>query len=608
MNPLIWLLRQLHAFAGVRLYANVAAMVLVGAVNGAGLIMLIPMLHYIGLSSLNIDNIPLISPAVHILSQLTGTINLPVILAFYLLLTVGQSLVQRQQALFDTRIQQGFIRQLRVKTYQLLVQSNWSFFLKGRRSDYNHILSTELGRAGQGVSIALSLMSAAIFTGIQIGIAFATSAQLTAFVLAGGLALVVFSRRSVKKAKRIGGRTTELWQSYFAGVTDQLSGMKDIKSNRLESVHLNWFRTLSIQMEQNLIHFKKLQMNTQLLFNTVSTLLLVSFVYASVQWLHAGIEQLMLVVLVFTRLWPRFMSIQSSLQQLVSIMPAIHSLRSLQHECELAQEQTPVKDDDSKLPLVFKHSIECRDIDFRYDRNAPDYALHRIRLTIPANETTAIVGKSGAGKSTLIDILIGLLLPEHGHIYADGTPITEHNVSALRKSVSYVPQDPSLFHASIRENLLLVQPGASEEQLWEALRFSAADDFVRKLPDGIDTVIGDRGTRLSGGERQRIVLARAILKKPAILVLDEATSSLDNENEAHIQAALDRLKGTMTIIVIAHRLSTIRNADQVVVLENGRIVQQGGYLQLSLETKGPFKSLLDYQSEPVRASMEGKAL
>lgn len=175
---------------------------------------------------------------------------------------------------------------------------------------------------------------------------------------------------------------------------------------------------------------------------------------------------------------------------------------------------------------------------------------------------TAIVGKSGAGKSTLIDLLMGLLQPEKGQVLLDGIPLNGDNVNAWRRALSYVPQEPFLFNVSIRENLLLVEPRANEKQLWEALEFAAAAEFVKKLPQGLDTHIGDRGVRLSGGERQRLVLARAILRKPEILILDEATSALDTENEAKIQEALEQLKGTTTIIVIAHRLSTIRNADQ----------------------------------------------
>jgi len=165
----------------------------------------------------------------------------------------------------------------------------------------------------------------------------------------------------------------------------------------------------------------------------------------------------------------------------------------------------------------------------------------------------------------------------------------------MRGLVSYVPQDPFLFHGSIRDNMLLIDPQASDQDIWEALRFSSAAEFVGRLPDGLDTVIGDRGIRLSGGERQRLVLARSILRRPSILILDEATSALDMDNELRIQKALEKLKGMMTIIVIAHRLSTIRNADQVIVLEQGHIVQSGEFDKLSEDKKGLFSRLLGSQ-------------
>ncbi len=174
-------------------------------------------------------------------------------------------------------------------------------------------------------------------------------------------------------------------------------------------------------------------------------------------------------------------------------------------------------------------------------------------------------------------------------------PLKSEHLLSLRRSISYVAQDPFLFNTSIRENLVLVAPESSDDDLWEALEFSSAAEFVKRLPDGLDTLIGDRGIKLSGGERQRLVLARAILRKPKILVLDEATSALDTENESKIQEALERLKGKMTIIVIAHRLSTIRNADQVVVLDEGEVIQRGGFNQLANEKRNVFSQLLQNQ-------------
>ncbi len=273
------------------------------------------------------------------------------------------------------------------------------------------------------------------------------------------------------------------------------------------------------------------------------------------------------------------------MEQIASTIPALKSLMDLQEDCKESLElelQQNTRSNENINPIVLYKGIECKEIDFRYNLTDLKYALKNISFHIPANSMTAIVGRSGAGKSTLIDIVMGLLKPIRGEILIDDTPLTNENLLSLRKSISYVPQDPFLFNGSIKENLMMIKPKSSEEQLWEALEFSSASEFVKKLPHGLDTHIGDRGIRLSGGERQRLVLARAILKKPSILVLDEATSALDTENEKKIQEAIERIKGSMTIIVIAHRLSTIRNADQVIVLEEGEIIQKGTYKSLKI--------------------------
>ncbi|MCR8631987.1 ATP-binding cassette domain-containing protein [Paenibacillus radicis (ex Xue et al. 2023)] len=170
----------------------------------------------------------------------------------------------------------------------------------------------------------------------------------------------------------------------------------------------------------------------------------------------------------------------------------------------------------------------------------------------------------------------------------------------LRGTVGYVPQDPFLFQSTIKVNFYAAAPSAKDEEMWEALRFAASDELIRQLPDGLETVIGERGVRLSGGERQRIVLARAILRKPTILILDEATSALDSDNETIVQESIERLRGSMTIIVIAHRLSTLRHADQVIVLDKGRLIQQGGYNQLSTEMDGLFRSVTGNPESKIR--------
>jgi ATP-binding cassette subfamily C protein len=289
------------------------------------------------------------------------------------------------------------------------------------------------------------------------------------------------------------------------------------------------------------------------------------------------------------------------------MLPAFQLVRKLQAETNLSREisrsttgagasnRTTEKDIHPIQPLELMRSIECINVNYRYEGSS-SYSLEHVSASIPAKGMTAIVGKSGAGKSTLIDLIMGLVRPESGQILIDGVPLSEEQLLAWRSSIGYVSQDPFLFHTSIRENLRLVDPDASEEQMWQALQFSSSSAFVRKLPHGLDTMIGDRGIRLSGGERQRLVLARAMLRNPFVLILDEATSALDSENEQHIHEALERLKGHVTIIVIAHRLSTIRTADRVIVLEEGRVIQQGGYQQLSTDPVGTFSKLLNMQA------------
>lgn len=591
MPPIIPYLKKMHDVAGLKLYVNFFSMMVTSSLEGVAIYLLIPMLGVIGVLGVHAGSIPLISWVEQGSALVPAHLHLPVILFVFIAIVVFQALLLRNQTIQNSKIQQAFIKTLRLETYLAIMQSNWSLFIRKRRSDFTYYMTNEIGNVSQGTVAALTLATNLVYTLIQIGFAIWLSAKLTLFILLGGILLALFSRKFIKHAERLGGDITSLSRIYMGGVSEHFSGIKDIKSNRLEVHQYNWIQALSKKMENTYVQFTKLQTTSQFVYKVVSTLLIAVFLWVSIQVISAEPAQLMLVILIFTRLWPRFTSIQSNWQQVVSTFPAMNNMLALQQECKAAKELDISKLDRTEAMQV-KQAIECRNIYYKYASNDSAYALNNISLKITANSMTAVVGKSGAGKSTLIDLLIGLIEPEKGEILIDGSPLKRESNTALRGAISYVSQDPFLFHATIRENLAMVKPDVSAEQLWEALRFSVSDEFVSKLPQGLDTMIGDRGIKLSGGERQRLVLARAILREPSILVLDEATSALDHENEAKIQEALERLKGKMTIIIIAHRLSTIRNADQVVVLEDGKLVQQGDYKQLSVETSGSFSKML----------------
>ncbi len=591
MSDVYYFLKQIHFYSGKVLYFNLIAMMFVGLLEGIGILFLIPLIGMTGIVEVDGHTIPF-SSFFEFLEMIPVNLGLPLILGFFIVLVISQHIVHRQITIRNTIIIQGFLKHIRMETYKRVLHSNWVFFVNKRKSDLINILLSEVARATSGTNSLLQFLSSLIITTIQIGLAFLLAPTITTFVLICGAVLIFFNRKFLKHSLTLGNRNYELVRIYMAGITDQINGIKDIKSNTLEQSRMIWFSGITKKMQNEQIEYMKLKTTSQLYYKVASTILIAVFIYMAINLFNAQVGQLTLIIVIFSRLWPRVAGIQASMEQIATTLPSFKAVKALQHECDQARE-FDMKESNMK-PLEFNEQIECRNVYFRYSEKG-SYALSNINLIIPSNKMTAFVGRSGAGKSTLIDILMGLNQPEKGDVFIDGVPLKSKHLLSLRRSISYVAQDPFLFNTSIRENLVLVAPESSDNDLWEALEFSSAAEFVKRLPAGLDTLIGDRGIKLSGGERQRLVLARAILRKPKILVLDEATSALDTENESNIQEALEHLKGKMTIIVIAHRLSTIRNADQVVVLDEGKVIQRGGFNQLANEKRNVFSQLLQNQ-------------
>ena len=243
-----------------------------------------------------------------------------------------------------------------------------------------------------------------------------------------------------------------------------------------------------------------------------------------------------------------------------------------------------------------KQAIEFIDVDFGYDANEP--ILQQISLTIQQGTTVALVGASGAGKTTLADLIPRFYDPLGGKILIDGLDLREFEINSLRRKLAVVSQNTFIFNASVRDNIAYAIATADEADIREAARLANALEFIDQMPEGFDTQLGDRGVRLSGGQKQRIAIARALLRNPDILILDEATSALDSVSERLIQQSLEKLAVGRTVIAIAHRLSTIMKADKVVVLEKGRVVEQGTYQQL-LQQRGQLWRYHQMQHEEV---------
>lgn len=273
------------------------------------------------------------------------------------------------------------------------------------------------------------------------------------------------------------------------------------------------------------------------------------------------------------------------------------SLGATERVREILKDETEPEDAEKSATERFRGEIEMRDVRFAYPTRPEAVVLREFNLIAKAGQRIALVGPSGSGKSTSISLLFRFYDPTSGEIRIDGRPIRDMTLTTLRRNLALVPQEVLLFGGSIQENIAYGKPDASEEEIISAAKKANAHDFITGLPDGYQTIVGDRGAQLSGGQRQRIAIARAILADPAILVLDEATSSLDAESERLVQDALDKLMENRTSIIIAHRLSTVRRCDQILVMSGGAILERGTHDELVAKPGGLYGSLAKLQLE-----------
>jgi len=290
--------------------------------------------------------------------------------------------------------------------------------------------------------------------------------------------------------------------------------------------------------------------------------------------------------------------IASSFMQFPELVAQLQrSLGATERVREILHDETEPTDGEIHAQVRFRGEIEMHDVSFAYPTRPEAVVLRDFDLSAKAGQRIALVGPSGSGKSTSISLLFRFYDPTKGEIRIDGQPIRDMTLTTLRRNLALVPQEVLLFGGSIKENIAYGKPDATEEEIIGAAKKANAHDFITRLPDGYETVVGDRGAQLSGGQRQRIAIARAILADPAILVLDEATSSLDAESERLVQDALDKLMENRTSIIIAHRLSTVRRCDQILVMSGGSILERGTHEELVAKPGGLYGSLARLQLE-----------
>ncbi len=556
--------------------------------ESVGVMMLVPMLGFVGITTG---------------SGITGSINTFIAFAFdtlglpknlltvlfiYILLISCREIVVKTQKALSSKIQYNIVNILRNRLYVLICHAKWLFLTKSRSSDYAHTLTVDVNRLGSGANTLIQLISATIILGIYIIIALGLSFTMTVLTLFCGALILLVLKNKIMSSRHTGKVETGLGRKLHLIVMEHLSSMKLAKIFCAEERSVYRFKRIASMLTNNFIKFANDMATTKMWFGIISVVIISFFVYVSIEVVNVSTVTLLLLLFIFSRMMTQISSLQQGVQQFLHVKPALTSFLDMEQACKDAAENI-VKDNVSALAI--KDSVCFNNVSFSYNREDNIAVLKSLSFSIPSRNTIAIVGSSGSGKSTIADLLMGLLYPDGGEILIDGKPLSPELLISWRKAIAYVPQENFLLNDTVRENLLWFNQCVCEEDIQEALVHAAAREFIEKLPQGLDTVIGDRGVRLSGGERQRIALARALLARPQLLILDEATSALDVENERRIQESIEALHGNITIVIIAHRLSTIRNADHIIVIDDGRVVEKGTWEELISKENGRFLEL-----------------
>ncbi|MEN9574650.1 MAG: hypothetical protein RL514_2505 [Verrucomicrobiota bacterium] len=581
------LLRSFLNHAGRRAALSVGLLLAVTLLEAAGLLTLVPLIEQLGLGQVQMPG--KLGAVWQHLFQLLGLVpSFELVLLAFVALLIGQAALKRKADQLNARIETSYVAQLREGLYAAMVQARWLTFTKLRAADLTRTLTTEVDQAGHAAQQGLALVGLATLAAVHLTMAVLLSPPLTALALTSGIGLALALRPLNRRAHSAGQTSQKLRGELNAAITEHLAGFKIAKSHGRGGHHLALFSRTTHALAAHAVEARQIFSASRAFFEVAGWLALLLFLYVAVRWARLDTAQLVLMVFVFTRLLPRIGAIQTTWQTILNHLPAFTAVEALRKQLVAAREELP--DDASRLEL--KTAVAVAGVSFSYGAAPAHPAVRNVSFTVPARQMTALVGPSGAGKSTLADLLLGLLTPTEGRVLVDGEPLAGARLAAWRQSIGYVPQEPFLFHDTIRANLLWAKPDATEADLRAALRTAAAEAFVTRLPQGLDTIVGDRGVRLSGGERQRLTLARALLRRPTLLLLDEATSSLDSENERFVQQAIEQLHGELTLVVIAHRLSTVQQADQVIVLEQGCVVESGAPEELARREGGTFRRLM----------------
>lgn len=458
---------------------------------------------------------------------------------------------------------------LRLALIRALLDSRWEFYLRQPVGTLANSVATEATRASQAYMFGAIMTAMLIQVLVYTTVALLVSWQATLIAIAAGSVCFMLLGRLVRSARKAGRRQTSLFRSLLAHLTDSLSSVKPLKAMGREGLADTLLQNETRQLNRALRREVFSKQALKSLQEPMIGALVAVGLYVALEFYGMSLSAVLVLTLLVARVLIQSTKLQQRYQEMMVCESAYWSLQA-----SIDEARAHAEPEMGRRRMALRESIRLDNIRFAY---RDDWILRGLSLTIPAGRLTTLTGASGGGKTTVVDLVIGLLRPQEGEVLIDGVPLVDLDIHEWRRGIGYVPQDTFLLHDTVLHNVTLGDPDLGEADAERALRHAGVWDSVAALPEGVHTIVGERGGRFSGGQRQRIAIARALAHRPQLLILDEATNALDRETEAAVCATLRSLRGTLTMIAISHQDAVIEAADCVYHLQDGvaRLLRDG---------------------------------
>jgi ATP-binding cassette, subfamily C, bacterial len=485
--------------------------------------------------------------------------TLEVLLSIIVIMIILKAVIFFAAMRYVSHIAADISRQVRLRLIRALMRARWGYFSSMVLGHVSNAVSEQAQRAGHCYMLAARAGAAFLQILIYIGLAFLISFEVSILAIILGGALAFALKILIRMARSAGQDMTDSMNSMLAVFSEALAGVKPIKAMGQEE---RFIRHMESDTRDVLKAQKKQYSATlllQVIHEPVIVVLMACGLYYVLTFTDTPVNDVFLLAFLFYRLMGQASVMQGKYQGMAQTESALWGLVTLSEAAEREAEILPTGGDTG-----LKEKICFEDLGISY--NGRDFLLRHFSGNIPAGKVTLLFGPSGVGKTTLTDVVLGMHTPQEGWVTVDDVPMNEIDLKIWRGKIGYVPQDTFLFHDTVRQNVTLGNADYTDEDVETALKDAAAWEFVKDLPEGIETVVGERGGRLSGGQRQRIALARSLIRRPALLILDEATTGLDAESERLVFESIGNLKGRTTVIMISHNPSLKKLADKVIYL------------------------------------------